>query len=155
MLVDQINQDLKSAMLARDELKVSTLRSLKSALTYAAVDDKAKGGSGELSEEVVIQQVLAHESKKRQDSADAYVSAGAPERSDKELAEKKIIDAYLPAQLTDDELLGLVNRVIEEIGSTEKSQMGPIIGKVKRLAEGKADGGRIAEFVKSKLGSAE
>lgn len=154
MLVDQINQDLKSAMLARDELKVSTLRSLKSALTYAAVDDKAKGGSGELSEEV-IQQVLAHESKKRQDSADAYVSAGAPERSDKELAEKKIIDAYLPAQLTDDELLGLVNRVIEEIGSTEKSQMGPIIGKVKRLAEGKADGGRIAEFVKSKLGSAE
>lgn len=154
MLVDQINQDLKSAMLARDELKVSTLRSLKSALTYAAVDDKAKGGSGELSEEV-IQQVLAHESKKRQDSADAYESAGAAERSNKELSEKKIIDTYLPAQLTDDELLDLVDRVIRELGGADKSQMGPIIGKVKRLAEGKADGGRIATAVKSRLESAE
>lgn len=154
MLVDQINQDLKSAMLARDELKVSTLRSLKSALTYAAVDDKAKGGSGELSEEA-IQQVLAHESKKRQDSADAYESAGVAERSDKELAEKKIIDTYLPAQLTDDELLDLVDRVIRELGGADKSQMGPIIGKVKRLAEGKADGGRVATAVKSRLESAE
>lgn len=148
----QLNQDLKAGMLARDELKVSTLRSLKSALTYASVDDKAKGGDGSLSDEQV-QSVLTKESKKRQDSADAFNQGGASDRAEKELAEKAIIANYLPEPIGDEELASLVAETIAELGASGPQDMGKVIGAVKSKASGSVDGARLAQVVKKRLNS--
>jgi uncharacterized protein YqeY len=150
MLLDQLESDLKASLLARDEVRVSTLRSLKSALTYASVDEKAKGNSGDLSDEQVLT-IFAKESKKRQESADAFTSGDAKDRAERELAEKKIIDGYLPAQLTDDELLSLVNEAIKESSASDIKAMGRVVGLVKAKAGSRADGARIAALVKERL----
>ncbi|MGH7238916.1 MAG: GatB/YqeY domain-containing protein [Candidatus Saccharimonadales bacterium] len=152
MLRDQLDRDLKDSLLARDELKVSTLRSLKSALTYATVEARSKGGEGDLSEEQVVT-IFAKEAKKRQESADAFRQAGAVDRAEKELAEKAIIENYLPAQLSDDELAKLVDQVLAETDISGTQAMGQVIGKVKAAAGGQADGSRIADFIKERLAS--
>lgn len=149
-LIEQIETDLKQAMLARNEVKTSTLRSLKSALTYASVDDKAKGGDGTLGDEQVLR-VFTKESKKRQDSADAFEKGGATDRAEKELAEKQIIDGYLPAQISDGELAQLIDQAIVDIGASGPSEMGPVIGRVKTEVGGQADGARIAGMVRERL----
>lgn len=151
-LHQRLDQDLKIALLGGDGLKASTLRSLKSALTYARVDDKAKGGDGELSDDQV-QVVLAKEAKKRQDSADAFNKGGASDRADKELAEKAIIDNYLPEPLTSDELAQLVEQTITQLGASGPQDMGKVIGAVKAKASGSVDGAKLAQMVKERLAS--
>lgn len=150
MLLNQLESDLKASLLARDELKISTLRALKSALTYASVDEKAKGNSGDLSDEQVLA-IFAKESKKRQESAEAFSKGGAQDRAEKELAEKKIIDDYLPAQLTDDELSAMVDEAIKESGAGDIKAMGQVVGQVRAKAGSQADGARIAALVKERL----
>jgi uncharacterized protein YqeY len=145
----RIDQDLKSALLAREELRVSTLRGLKSAILYAEVAEGAKESG--LAEDKLIA-VLSKEAKKRQESADIYEKSGEPERAEKELSEKKIIAKYLPEQLSDDELEKLVDKAIAETGASDARSMGLVIGKVKTSAGGQADGARVAKIVKEKLG---
>lgn len=152
MLRDQLDRDLKDSLLARDEVRVSTLRSLKSALTYATVEARSSGGGGDLSDEQVLA-IFAKEAKKRQESADAFRQAGATERAEKELAEKAIIERYLPAQLSDGQLAELVDQAIVETGASGAQAMGQVIGKVKAAAGSQADGGRIASLVKERLAS--
>jgi uncharacterized protein YqeY len=146
----QLTGDLKAAMLAGQQQRVMTLRGLKSNLLYAKV---AKNGprDEELADSEVLE-VLSRESKKRQESADLYAKGGSPERAEAELAEKAIIDSYLPEQLTEDELSTLIDRVVGESGANSVSQMGMVIGKVKQEAGVRADGAAVARLVKERLG---
>ena len=131
MVVDQIQDDLKQAMLARDSLKVDVLKGLKSAFLYQEVESGVRDTG--LSEDEALK-VLKRESKKRQDSADLYEKGGDSDRRDKELQEKEIIDAYLPEQLSEDDTKKLIDEAIEEMNLSELSMkdMGRIIGAVKR-----------------------
>lgn len=148
MLKARIDQDLKTALLAGDKVLATTLRGLKSVILYAEV---AKGtreqGLGD--EEIVA--LFSKEAKKRQESADLYIKGGNEERASAELAEKKVIEAYLPAQLSDEELSSLVDEAIRSLGVSGPSAMGQVIGAVKQKTAGQADGGRIAQLVKQHL----
>lgn len=145
---EQIEQDLKQAMLAGEKDLVTTLRGIKSAILYVEV---AKGSRDEGLSDVEIQDVLAKEAKKRQDSIDMYNQGGRPEKAAAEQAEKQVIEGYLPKQMSDDELKALVDSVIAETGATGPAAMGQVIGTVKAKSNGQADGGRIAAMVKESL----
>lgn len=144
---DKITADLKQSMLARDTVRTSVLRSLKSAILYAKV---APGAAGNVADEAIVV-LIAKEAKKRQESADSYLQAGQPERADDELAEKNIIEEYLPAQLSQDELLGLIEEAVAVLPSVSPQAMGQVISAVKAKAGPAVDGGLIARLVKERL----
>jgi uncharacterized protein YqeY len=148
MLEERLEQDIKSALLAGDAQRVSTLRQVKSVLLNAKVAT-GKRESG-LSDDEVLP-LLAKEAKKRQESADLYKQGGNEERAAAELAEKTIIENYLPAQLTEGELIELVEKTIAETGAAGFQDMGSVIAQVKKLAGPTADGATIARLVKEKL----
>jgi hypothetical protein len=148
MLEQKIEQDIKAAQLGGDTFRLTTLRGIKATLLNVKVAT-GKRDSGLTDEEVLP--LLAKESKKRQESADMYVQGGAQERADSELAEKTIIDAYLPAQLSETEVAALIDSVIHEIGAQGPSDLGKVIGQVKAKAGTTADGALIARLVKEKL----
>lgn len=148
MLKQQLEQNLKAALLAGDKNKATVLRSLKSVILYAEV---AKGvrDTGLGDDEIIT--LLAKESKKRQESADLYVKGGADDRAAAELAEKQIIDSYLPQQLSDEELNKVIDNVINELEVSGQQAMGQVIAQVKQKTVGQADGARIAKLVKERL----
>jgi uncharacterized protein YqeY len=147
----QLDDDLKAAMLASDALRVDTLRGLKSTILYADVAAKKRDTGGVSDEEVMA--LLAKEAKKRQESADLYVKGGSQERADKELAEKQIIETYLPEQLSDEELGAMIDAITKEQGAEGVQAMGKVIGAVKAKAGTSADGAKIAQLVKERLGA--
>ena len=146
MLQARIESDLKKALLSRDKQRGSVLSLLKSTLQYATLDKKAP-----LTDEEVLN-ICAKEAKKRQESADLYDKGNAPDRRDTELAEKAIIEEYLPEQLSNEKLETVVAKAIEEKGPLTQQTMGMVIQYVRTQTEGRADGGRIAQSVKAKLG---
>lgn len=145
---EQIENDIKQAMLAGDKTLTTTLRTVKS----AALNLEVANGSREqgLSDAEFID-LLTKEAKRRQESADMYTQGGSPERAEAELAEKAVIEKYLPTQLSDEELNSLVNDVIKELGVSGPQAMGQVIGEVKKRSAGQADGGRIAHLTKEQL----
>lgn len=147
MLKTQLDQDLKAAMLAGDKVLVTTLRGLKSAILYAEVEKKARD-MGLSDDEIVT--LLAKEAKKRQESADLFRQGGNLEKAEAELAEKAVIEKYLPAQMSDDELAKVVDECIVTLQATS-AQMGQVIGAVKAKVGANADGARIAALVKERL----
>jgi uncharacterized protein len=146
---DKLEQDLKQALLSRDKQKAETLRTIKSSLLNEAIAQGARDSG--LSDEQV-QKILARESKKRQEAADLYQQGGAADRASAELAEKAVIDAYLPKQLSEDKVAQAVDEEIAKAGSPDMQQMGRIIGAVRSRLGGQADGALIAKLVKDKLG---
>jgi len=148
MLKQQIEQDLKQALLSGDKERALTLRSLKSVILYAEV---AAGTRETGLDDASIIALFTKEAKKRQESADLYTKGGAEDRAAKELAEKKIIEEYLPQQLSDDELTAIVEAAIAEVGAEGMSAMGQVISAVKQKAGATADGARIAQLVKGRL----
>lgn len=150
MLKQQLDKDLKVALLSGDKDRATILRGLKSVILYAEV---AKGSREEGLPDEEILALFAKEAKKRQDSADLYTKGNRPELAEKELAEKVIIEEYLPQQMTDDELKDLIGAVVLELDASGMQQMGQVISAVKQKSEGHADGSRIAQFVKERLTS--
>ncbi len=148
----QIDSDLKAAMLAGDKVLVTTLRGLKSTILYAEVAAN-KRDSG-LSEEAITS-LLQKESKKRQESANLYRQGGSPERADSEETEKKVIEQYLPASLSKEETIKLVDSAIAELGADSIAQMGKVIANVRSSSHGAADGALVAQLVKEKLTAAK
>lgn len=149
MIRQQIDDDLKTAMLGGDSVRVDTLRGLKSVILYADVAAKKRDTGGVSDEEVM--NLLAKEAKKRQESADLYVKGGSQERADKELTEKVIIEGYLPEQLSDEELSKLIDEAIAEKNAEGMQAMGKVIGAVKAKAGSSADGAKVAQLVKERL----
>lgn len=150
-LRQQLEDDVKAAMLGGDALKVETLRGLKTVILYADVATKTRDSGG--IDDDAITALFFKEAKKRQESADLYVQGGAQPRADKELAEKAIIEAYLPKQLGDDELAGLVDAAIRDTKAESVKDMGRVIGAVKAEAGTSADGAKIAKLVAERLKS--
>lgn len=147
-MIEQIQSDLKSSMLAGDKAKVETLRGLKNAMQYEAVALKTK--IEDLTDEQ-IQKVFAREAKKRQEAADIYNKAGEAERAQKELGEKKVIDVYLPEQLGEEAIKSAVDAEIAKLETPSMQDMGKVIGAVKAKLGGSADGAKIARLVREGL----
>ncbi|MGK2896375.1 MAG: GatB/YqeY domain-containing protein [Candidatus Saccharimonadales bacterium] len=143
----RIDADIKTAMLAGEKTLVTTLRGLKSAILYVEVAEGAREAG--LAEEKVVA-ILQKEAKKRQESADLYAQGGNSEKQEAELVEKKVIEAYLPEQLSETQVSALVDEAVAALGS-DKQKMGQIIGMVRSKSAGNADGALIARLVKERL----
>lgn len=148
MLESRIEQDLKSALLTGDKAKAMTLRSLKSALLNVKVAE-GKRETGLTDDEIIA--ILSKEAKKRQESADFYIQGNSQERADAELAEKALIETYLPAQLSEEEVGKIVDETIAAMQATNMAAMGQVIGAVRQKTQGAADGSVIARLVKERL----
>ena len=144
----QIDHDLKQAMLAGEKQLVSVLRGLKSVILYAEV---AEGKRDEGLNESTVTSLLQKEAKKRQESADLYRQGGDAARATQEESEKAIIERYLPEQLTEEEITELVKQEIATQLATSPQQMGAIISAVKQKTAGAADGALIARVAKELL----
>lgn len=143
-----IDQDFKQALLARDKLKAETLRSLRNAILNEEINQDARQNG--LSDQDIIN-CLKTEARKRQEAANMYMQAGSTERANQELAEKAIIDQYLPEDMPEEEVRRLVDVVISESGTVTAKDMGKIISEVKKRSNNLANGALIAKIVKSKL----
>ncbi len=144
-MVDKLQQDLKDAQIARDETRVSTLRLLLSEVKNAEI---AKG-TDLLDEDIVS--LVQKEVKKRKEAAVGFRSGGREEQAQKEEAEAKILQAYLPAQLSNEELTKIIEESITEVGAKSIQDMGRVIGVVMGKVRGQAEGGMISALVKEKL----
>ncbi len=143
----QLDADIKTAMLSGDKTLVTTLRGLKAAILNTEVAENARETG--LSEEKVIS-ILQKEAKKRQESADMYAQGGNTDKQQAELAEKEVVEKYLPEQMSEEEIAELVDDVVKEVGKDIKN-MGQIIGQVRAKTAGNADGSVIARLVKERL----
>ena len=149
-LHERIAADLREAMKARDKARTSALRMAVSALKNRAVAD-GQGPQATLDDEVV-HKVLASEVKRRREAATAYREAGREEAAASEEAEAAIYEAYLPAQLDDDELARIVDAVIEELGADGPQAMGQVMKAAMARVQGQADGARVSAIAKQRLG---
>ena len=148
MLKQRLQDDVKTAMLAKDAGRLECLRGLKSVILYAEV---AAGKREEGLDDDEIMSLFAKEAKKRQESADLYIQGGSQERAEKELAEKAIIEEYLPEQLSEKDIAKIVDDVLAVTGAADAKAMGQVIGAVKQRVGNTADGSLIAKVVKEKL----
>jgi uncharacterized protein len=144
-LLEQINQDLKEAMKSKEADLTSVLRMLISAIRNKEITLR-KDGQAELSDEQVLE-VISSEVKKRRDSIEAYISGGRQELADKENSEIKILEKYLPEQMSDEEL----EKVVKEVIGAGDENFGKVMGQVMAKVKGKADGGKVGEMVKKLL----
>ena len=148
-LKDRLESDLRSAMKARDELLTGTLRMALTAVRNAEV---AGERARELDDEEV-RAVLTKEAKKRRDAATAFADAGRAERADRERAEEEVLVGYLPAQLSDEELTGLVAGALAGVDASGRAAMGQAMKAAQAAVAGRAEGGRVAAEVRRQLGA--
>ena len=146
-LFSTINDEIKKAMLAKDKIKLEALRGIKKEFLEAVT---AKGASDELSDEAEIA-ILQKMVKQRKDSADIYTTQGRPELAADELAQLRVIQEYLPAQLSADELAAEIGKIISETGAASMKDMGKVMGAATTQLAGKAEGRAISEMVKKLL----
>ncbi len=144
----QLQENLKQSMLAKDELKTSVLRLLLSAINYYEIQ---KGGAGyEASDEDVLT-IIQKEVKQRRDSIEQYKAGNRPDLADKEQKELEILQTYLPAQMSEEEIRNLVKEAISQTSATSISDMGRIMGALMPKIKGKADGTLVSQIVKTEL----
>ncbi len=146
-LLQQVDEDLKTAMKARDELKVSALRMLKAAASNVAIQ---KGKSS--LEDAEVMDVIGKLIKQRDESVEAYTKGNRPELAEKERKEAAILQAYLPAQMPDEELKGIIQAAIKETGASGLQGMGAVMKMVLAKVAGRADGARVSQRVREALG---
>jgi hypothetical protein len=146
-LKEKLRDDMVAAMKGKDELRLSTLRMVLSAVTNEEVAGKV---ARELSDDEVLK-VVAREAKKRREAATAFDDAQRKELADRERAEGAILDEYLPAQLGDDEIAAIVREAITSTGAAGPQAMGQVMKTVQPQIAGRAEGGRIAAEVRRQL----
>ena len=146
-LRERLDADLKAAMKGKDELKLSVVRMLKSAVKYREVE----GEKAVTLDEAGILQVVGSKIKKRRDSVEQYRAGGREELARKEEAEVAILQAYLPAQLGPEELARKVDEAIARTGAKGPKDMGAVMKALMPEVQGKADGKAVSELVKQKL----
>ncbi|WP_298749088.1 GatB/YqeY domain-containing protein [uncultured Serinicoccus sp.] len=144
-----LQQDLTAAMRAQDKVRAGTLRMTLSAVTTEEVAGKQ---ARELSDDEVLR-VIIKEAKKRREAAEAYTGAARPELAAQEEAELEVLEAYLPAQLSDEELAELAREAVAETGATDMRGMGQVMKVLQPRVAGRAEGGRVAAAVKQALGA--
>ncbi|HEX3734928.1 MAG TPA: GatB/YqeY domain-containing protein [Solirubrobacterales bacterium] len=141
-VLEQVQSDVRTAMKARDRERASALR-----MVVDVLQKDAKLGKGD---EVAV---LQREHKKRIEAAEAYEGAGRAEQGAAERFEAELIESYLPQQLSDEELAGLVDAAVAETGASEQRQMGEVMSALMPRLGGRADGKRVSAAVRERLGS--
>jgi uncharacterized protein YqeY len=147
MLADQLRTDLTAAMKRRDDVATSALRMALAAVKEAAVAGKE---ARELTDDEILK-VLNKEVKRRDEAAEAFRNADRPDRADRELAERGVLAAYLPAALSPEELRAIVDETLAEGGFSGMGAMGPAMKAVTARVAGRADGKTVSELVRQRL----
>ena len=138
-LFEQVSEDIKKAMLAKDKVALDALRGIKKEFLEAKT---AKGGDGELHDDKALQ-ILQKLVKQRKESAEMYSAANRPELAEEELAQCKIIEQYLPAMLNEEELAEALKAIIAQVGAAGPQDMGKVMGVATKQLAGKAEGKAI------------
>lgn len=146
-LFDQISNDIKTAMLARDKVTLETLRGIKKEFIEAKT---AKGSDGNLSDDAALK-ILQKMQKQRKETALIYQEQNRPELAENELAEAAVIERYLPVQMSDAELEAAVSVIIQQVGASGPQDMGKVMGVASKQLAGKTEGRLISEKVKMLL----
>ena len=148
-LKERVSEEIKTAMKAKDKLRLETVRGIKKVILEKESEVRAKGRE-ELSEaeELAIVMQLA---KQRRDSITQFTDAGRQELAEKEAQELEILEEYLPAQLSDAEIEAAVDEAIAQVGATGPRDMGKVMGPVMQKLKGQADGTKVQSIVKAKL----
>lgn len=146
-LFDRVSEDIKDAMRAKDKIRLEALRGMKKEFLEAKT---AKGAADELSDETAIQ-ILQKMAKQRRDSAEIYTQQNRPDLAEKELAELVVIEAYLPKQLSQEELDAKIAEIITQLGAASPADMGKVMGVATKALAGLAAGKAISETVKKLL----
>ena len=147
-LSDQVTEDIKNAMRAKDTIALGTLRALKSAIKNSAIE---KGGADAVLEDAEVTAVIRKQVKQRQDSIAQFEQAGRTELAEKEKSEIAVLEKYLPAALTQDELDQAVAESIAETGATTRADMGKVMKVLQEKTGGRADGKTLSQAVQNKL----
>jgi len=146
-LFETINNDIKKAMLSKDKVKLSALRAVKSAFL---LEKTSKGGGDEISSDVelkIIQKLV----KQCKETAEIYKTNNRDDLYENEIAEATIIEGYLPKQLSEEDIAGVVKGIIEKTGAATMKDMGKVMGMATKELAGKADGKAISSIVKQLL----
>ncbi len=146
-LYERVSGDIKTAMLARDKVALEAIRGIKKEFIEART---VKGGDGTMSDDVAVK-ILQKMIKQRKESAQIYVEQNRPELAENELAEVAVIERYLPAQMSDEELEAAVAGVIAQLGASGPQDMGKVMGVASKQLAGKTEGRLISEKVKALL----
>lgn len=146
-IFEQVNGDIKTAMLARDKVTLEALRGIKKEFLEAKT---AKGGDGILHDEQAIK-IMQKMVKQRKETAVIYQQQNRPDLAETELAEATVIEKYLPAQMSDSELEAAVTAIIAQVGATGPQDMGKVMGAATKQLAGKTEGRLISEKVKALL----
>ena len=146
-LFDQVSNDIKSAMLAKDKVRLEALRGIKKEFLEAKT---AKGADGELTDDMAMK-ILAKMVKQRKESAQIYTEQNRPDLAEPELAEAAVIETYLPKQMTEEELTEALKAIIAQVGATTPQEMGKVMGVATKQLAGRADGRAISVKVKELL----
>lgn len=146
-LFDQISEDIKKAMLAKDKVALDALRGIKKEFLEAKT---AKGGDGELHDDKALQ-ILQKMVKQRKESAQMFTDANRPELAADEMAQCKIIEQYLPAMMSEEELTAALQAIIAQVGAQGPQDMGKVMGVATKQLAGKAEGKTINQKVRELL----
>ena len=147
-LKDVIQEDMKRAMLAKEEARLSTIRMLKSAIQYYEIQ---KGGAGYIATDEDVVEVVGREIKKRKESIEMYIKGNRQELADKETLEMETLKAYLPEQMSEEDVKKLIDDAIASTGASTMQDMGKVMGILSPQIKGKADGGMVSTLVREKL----
>ncbi len=148
-LIDRIGENIKTAMKAKDKLRLETYRSIKKVLLDKEVSVRPSGQT-ELTPEQEIE-ALVQIAKQRRDAIEQYTNAGRADLADKEAEELAVIEEFLPQQMSDEEVASAIEAIVLQVGATSAKDMGKVMGVAMQQLKGKADGKKVQEMVKAKL----
>lgn len=146
-LEEKINADLKAAMIAKDQAALRGLRAVKAAVLLAKTE---KGATGEISPEKEIQ-ILTKLVKQRKESIEIYEKENRADLATTEKEEVAVIEKYMPAMMSDEDIKAAIQKIITETGATSQKEMGKVMGAASKALAGKADNKKVSEIVKSLL----
>jgi len=150
MLYQKIKEDLNEALKSGDTLRISVLRMVLSSFHNKEIEKKGKNQNSELTEEEIIE-VLKREAKKRKEAIETYLKGNRNDLADKEKKELEIIIAYLPKQLSEEEIKKIVQEAIKKLGAQSEKDFGKVMGFLMKELKGKADAGLVSQIVKESL----
>lgn len=150
MTKQELQDKLKQSMLAKNSFKTSVLRMVLSAVGYYEIN---KGGAGYTASEEDVMAVIEKEAKQHRDSIEQFKAGGRQDLADKETKELEILQAYLPAQMSEEEIRKLVIEAVKQIGVKTPAELGKVMGVLMPKTKGKADGSIVSKIVREELGN--
>ena len=146
-LFEQVSEDIKAAMLARDKVRLMTLRNIKKLFLEA----KTAPGANDTLEDAAAMKLLQKLAKQGKETANTYIAVGRQDLAEEELAQVRVIEEYLPQALSEEEIERIVRDIIAQTGATSMKDMGKVMGIASKQMTGKAEGGTISQIVKKLL----